>query len=272
MVEAKPATTLMLLREGPSGPEVFLVQRNRHSGFLPNAWVFPGGRVDAADALDGHPAIRGGTAIVDRWGIDRATAIAHLVAGVRETFEECGIWLGDGAPDPAERVPLAAGERTLAQVLERSGATVDLDRLTPWAWWVTPAVERRRFDTRFLIAVVDGEVVGAHDDRETVASGWFAPARLVEEGTLGTFPLAPPTWWTLRELAAYATIRDVLAAAGSRTARPIQPIMEFRPEGLVLLLPGHPGHPEPAIPGMPTEVVYEAGRWVALDGALRLPG
>jgi len=271
MVEPLPATTLMLLREGSAGPEVFLVQRNRHSGFLPNAWVFPGGRVDAGDRLDGHPAVRGGERVLSRWGIDRATGIAHLVAGVRETFEECGIWLGDRAPPASEREPLANGNRRFVDVLADSGAVVDLDRLTPWAWWVTPAVERRRFDTRFLVAVVDGLAVGAHDERETVASGWFSPARVVEEGTLGTFPLAPPTWWTLRELAAHPTLEAILAEAERRPQRPIQPIMQFLPDGMVLLLPGHPAHPEPAIPGLPTEVVHEGGRWVALEGTVRLP-
>lgn len=271
MVEPQSATTLMLLREGAAGPEVFLVQRTRHSGFLPNAWVFPGGRVDAGDALVGHPSVIGGDAVVARWGIDPAVAIGHLVAGVRETFEECGIWLGERPPPATERGPLAAGERTFAEVLAASGATVDLDRLAPWAWWITPAVERRRFDTRFLVAVVDADAIGAHDERETVASGWFSPARLVEEATLGTFPMAPPTWWTLRELAAHHTVCAILEAAESRPQRPIQPIMEFRPEGLTLLLPGHPSHPEAAIPGLPTEVVFDAGRWVALDGAFRLP-
>jgi 8-oxo-dGTP pyrophosphatase MutT (NUDIX family) len=270
MVEARPATTLILLRPGADGPEVFLVQRNRHSGFLPNAWVFPGGRVDDGDALGGHPGVRGGGAVAAQWGIDPAVAMAHLVAGVRETFEECGIWLGENPPPADERAPLAAGARRFAELLD-AGASIDLDRLIPWAWWVTPAVERRRFDTRFLVAVVDGEAVGAHDERETVASGWFAPSRVVDEGTLGTFPLAPPTWWTLRELAAYRSIPEILAAAEGRTSRPIQPIMEFRPEGLILLLPGHPGHPEPAVPGLPTHVVYEDGRWVALDGSVRLP-
>ncbi len=271
MVEPLPATTLMLLREAADGPEVFLVQRNRHSGFLPNAWVFPGGRVDPGDRLDGHPGVRGGEGVIARWGIDRATGMAHLVAGVRETFEECGIWLGDRAPPAAERAPLASGQRRFVDVLADHGAVLDLDRLTPWAWWVTPAVERRRFDTRFLVAVVDGLAVGAHDERETVASGWFSPARVVEEGTLGTFPLAPPTWWTLRELASHRSIDEILAAAGTRTDRPIQPTMAFREDGMVLQLPGHPEHPEPAIAGLPTEVVHDGGRWVALDGTVRLP-
>ncbi len=270
MVEARPATTLILLRPGPAGPEVFLVQRNRHSGFLPNAWVFPGGRVDAGDALVGHPGIHGGEAVVRAWGIDPTAAVAHLVAGVRETFEECGIWLGLGAPPSAERAPLAAGERRFVDLLE-AGATVDLDRLIPWAWWVTPAVEPKRFDTRFLVAVVDGQAVGAHDERETVASGWFEPAKVVAEATLGTFPMAPPTWWTLRELAAHRSLPALLAAAAARPQRAILPIMEFGPAGLILLLPGHPSHPEPAMPGLPTHVVFEAGRWVAHDGSVRLP-
>jgi 8-oxo-dGTP pyrophosphatase MutT (NUDIX family) len=248
-----------------------MVQRHRNSGFLPNAWVFPGGRVDEGDRLGEHPSITGGEGIASRWGVTRAEAVPHLVAGVRETFEECGIWLGSNPPPAVERARLAARETSFGDVLDRYGATVDLDRLLPWSHWVTPEAEKKRFDTHFLLVVVDGEAVGTHDERETVASGWFDPAKVVAEGTLGTFPLAPPTWWTLRELASHAGIREIVAAAGERVLRPIQPVMEFRPEGMILLLPGHPEHPQPAMPGLPTHVVYDGDRWVAHDGSYRLP-
>src|SRR5688572_1741762 len=104
----RPAATVILLRDGDAGLEVFMVQRNRRSGFLPNAWVFPGGRVDAEDALHGHPGVRGRLAIP---GMTDAEAAAVGVAAARETLEEAGIWLGQGAADREQALAeiLAAG-------------------------------------------------------------------------------------------------------------------------------------------------------------------
>lgn len=267
--EPRAATTLLLLRDRPDGFEIFMVQRHRRSGFLPNAWVFPGGRVDPRDALLEHPAVRGGDALLQRLGLGRDRGLPFLVAGVRETFEEAGIWLGDGSLPEEVRQPLATGDLDLGELLHAHDATVDLDRLEAWSWWVTPEAEPRRYDTRFLVARVDGG--GRHCDAETVASGWFDPRAVIADATLPTFPLAPPTWWTLRELAAHGTVDEVLAAARARPQPEIQPVMRFRGEGLDLLLPGHPDHPQPAIEGLPTRVIFEDDRWVAFDGDVRLP-
>lgn len=265
-----PASTVVLLRDAAEGVQVFMVQRHRNSGFMPSAWVFPGGRVDPGDALSGHPGVRGGGRACAAMGMSVQAGVPYLVAAVRETFEEAGLWLGDGEVPASERGPLARSERSLVELLDATGAVLDLDRLAPWAWWITPKVEPRRFDTRFLVARASGE--GRHDAHETVDSGWFTVAELLSGAQSGRFPMAPPTWWTLRELADLPTVDAVLAAAPARPGRPIEPILSITPgpSGSVaadvrLLLPGHPEHPEPAIPGLPAEVRYLQGRWWA-DG------
>lgn len=265
MTDPRPATTILILRDHPgTGLEVFLVQRNRTAGFLPNAWVFPGGRVDPADALGDHPQVTGGADVAARWRIPAAMARAHLVAGVRETYEESGIWLGPTAPPPAARASLMSGDWTFDQLLRETGARIDLDRLRPWSWWVTPEVEKRRFDTRFLLAVAEPGAEGSPDERETVASGWFDPKALVREATLQDFPLAPPTWWTLVELAKLDSTEEALHASSRRPAEAIRPILHFTEQGMRLVLPGHPEHDAPAIPGLPEEVRFDRGRWVAV--------
>ena len=90
------ATTIVLLRPAASRFEVFMVQRHRASGFLPNAWVFPGGRVVPTTPCRELEAGSGGAANVGALGIDHGLAYSHMVAGVRETFEEAGIWIGKG--------------------------------------------------------------------------------------------------------------------------------------------------------------------------------
>jgi 8-oxo-dGTP pyrophosphatase MutT (NUDIX family) len=251
---------VILLRPGPDRFDVFLVKRNRRVGFMPTAWVFPGGRVDDADAVADARRLVGGRRALERMGLSAEVGRRFLVAAVRETLEESGVWLGDGTAPDAARDALNAGRATLAQVVAEHGLVADLDRLHPWSWWVTPRAEPRRYDTRFFVAVV-GDDVAVHDDGETVASAWLPIDRAVDQAEAGQLPMAPPTWWTLRELQACA---DLDAVAGSlRSQRPIEPILKAGTDGMSLLLPGHASHPEPAIPGLPSEVRFVQGKWWA---------
>ncbi|TNE87443.1 MAG: NUDIX hydrolase [Deltaproteobacteria bacterium] len=256
----RPAATVLVLRDGSTGPEVFMVQRHRKSGFMPSAWVFPGGRVDEADGLHGHPRVRGGGAAIEAMDLSIERATAFLVAALRETFEEAGVFLGDGALPQDVRQALQAGDVSLIELLEAHDATIDLDRLSPWSWWITPEQEPRRYDTRFLLArAVEGPA--RHDEHETVDSAWIRPGEAVLQADASAFPLAPPTWWTLKELAAFDSVDAIFAEAPKRPRRPIQPILHMGPDGLQLVLPGHPDHPDPPIEGLPSRIGFDQGRW-----------
>ena len=102
----RPAATLILLRDGEAGPEIFMLKRSPSAAFVANAYVFPGGGLDAADhkALD---RVRGLTEADAnrRLGVD-AGGLAYWVAAVRECFEEAGILIAtqeSGAPLDPER-------------------------------------------------------------------------------------------------------------------------------------------------------------------------
>jgi len=262
------ATTVLLVRGGRDDLEIFMVQRHRRSGFLPNAWVFPGGRVDEADHLaPTHPAVRGGAEVLEQLQVPRELGLAHVIAGVRETWEEVGIWLGEQGPEARHRLAVAKGEVPLTDVLP-SGASMHLDTLRAWSWWVTPEAEPRRYDTRFLIARAE-EAHGRHDDHETVDSRWVRPAEALALG-VEAFPLAPPTWWTLHELAQVGTAAAAFEAAAARPARPIQPVMQFGDAGLTLFLPGHAEHPEPAHDALPHRITWHDGAWVGWRGGQRV--
>ena len=75
-MSTRPATTVLLCRDGAEGLEVFMVQRHRRSGFLPNAWVFPGGRVDDSDRLHGNPRLSGGARLLQQLNLPVETAVA----------------------------------------------------------------------------------------------------------------------------------------------------------------------------------------------------
>ena len=90
-----PAATLILLRDGEISPEVLMLERHARSDFLPDMYVFPGGRVEEqdrklADRVTGVDAVsaaaRIGTVPPDQ-------ALGFFVAAIRETFEECGVLL-----------------------------------------------------------------------------------------------------------------------------------------------------------------------------------
>lgn len=259
MSNLRPAATVVLIRDAstPSGLEVFMLKRNRRMGFLPNAWVFPGGRVDASDDLTGHAAVP-----------QAPDDLAFRIAAVRETFEEAGIWLGERPPPDDTRDPLNRGELDFGALITEHGSSIDLGRLVRWSWWITPEAEPKRYDTRFYAARCAD--VGSHDTTENVDSRWVCPAWAVHHGSVREFPMAPPTWWTLFELAQLGSVDAVFAAAPTRPELPILPIMRFEEQGMQLLLPGHPDHPQPPFPGLPYEVGYEDGQWVAIRDGQKL--
>ncbi len=256
-----PAATVLLLRQSSIGLKVFMVQRHMRSGFLPTMWVFPGGRIEPSDVLEGVEAVTGGERAGALFSMTPTEVRAALVCAARETFEEAGVWLGSGVLPDATRKPLQTEELELASVLTEHGASLDLDVMVPWARWVTPFSEGRRFDAVFLAAEVEAEH-GRHDEVETIASGWFTPRELIDGG-LERFGLAPPTFMVLRDLASMDTVAEALAAP--RDLRPIQPVPSMEGSGLVMLLPGAEGHPEHARPGLPSRLRMTIDRWVVED-------
>ncbi|MEN0062707.1 MAG: NUDIX hydrolase [Myxococcota bacterium] len=265
-VELRPASTVLLLRDGTEGLEVFMVQRHHRSGFMPNAWVFPGGRVDETDQLAAHSRVLGTAPLAERLARQAEDAAGFGVAAVRETFEESGVWLGTGQPDATRRKALHAGELSMAKVLEDGAGPVDLGQLIPWAWWVTPKQERRRFEALFF-AVPAQDAEGEHDTIETVDSRWIAPKQALAMANQD-FPLAPPTWWTLIQLAKFDRMAEALARP-PWVARAIEPIIRFPDQSIELLLPGHPEHPDPAVEGYPDRITFDQ-RWRAWRGADRI--
>ena len=238
---ARPAATVAVLRDGTDGIEVFLVKRNAKTSFFPHAHVFPGGRVDPADAA---VSMVGGA--VDRERMGCTDAAAYQAAAIRETYEEAGLLLAEGAPDPASRKSLHAGIETLAEVAQRKGWVLNAERLVYWSWWITPEIEPRRYSARFFVAVVPSDMAARHDEVETVDSEWLRPADALAKFDRGQIYLAPPTHRTLVELTDFASTEAVLSAGRSRRTPAIMPQLEGSHQGrLDVVLPGHPDHPSP---------------------------
>lgn len=265
----KDASTVIVLRETANGLETFMLCRHQKSGFMGGAHVFPGGKVDAADSDPRWLGRIDRTAeeITEQLGeSDPGAGLGLLVAAVRETFEEAGVLLAsasEGADLDATRRQLHEGAPFI-ELAEGIDMKIDSAALAPYARWITPKMESRRFDTRFYIAVVPEDQTPSHDGSETTSAVWLTPAGAIEEMHAGKIKLAPPTVRTLRWLAGFGDIASVVADALSQKPPLIRPRLVTGERGWFLALPGDPEHPEDdaVLPGATRMVMGENGAWV----------
>lgn len=190
--EARPAATILLLRDGAEGLEVFMVVRNRAIDFAGGALVFPGGRVEAADATLGEP---------------------FRIAAIREAFEESGILLARrGGEWLAEHSLPRDGD--FHALLAEHALVPAVDALVPYAHWITPADMPKRFDTHFFLAEAPAQQIALHDGGEAVESVWISPGRALAEAEAGVRVLVFATKLNLVKLARFRSVAEALAGAG----------------------------------------------------------
>jgi 8-oxo-dGTP pyrophosphatase MutT (NUDIX family) len=256
-VPPKEAATLVVVRDAAAGGvEVFCVERQK-VGFLGGAIVFPGGKLDPPDVdAAWTPAVTAPRATKTPWATDEATSRGLAIAACREALEEAAILPVTGEPLAHAvlldwRARVARGETTLRALLAASGRTLDLASLVPFARWVTPIAEARRYDTRFFVFVAGAALTGAHDDHETTASFWARPAEVMRRFVAAELQLAPPTHRTLEILAGAKDARDAVAIAEASCLDPVCPRMVTQGDAVALVLPGDPEHDvkEPRSPG-----------------------
>jgi 8-oxo-dGTP pyrophosphatase MutT (NUDIX family) len=244
---AKPSATILLVRDGARGMEVFMVQRHHQIDFATGAMVFPGGKVDEADA---DPALA--TRVHGAPG-DAERAIQ--VAAIRETFEEAGVLLArprgarEIVPGPRlaeiearHRKPLQAGERSLRELVEAEDLSLATDLLVPFAHWITPVFMPKRFDTHFFVVAAPLDQLALHDGGESVDSVWIRPADARAEQAAGRRTIIFPTLMQLQKLGRSDRVADALQAARSAPIVTVLPRVEERPGGRTLVIPAEAGY------------------------------
>ncbi len=268
----RDAATVIVVRDGSGGLEVFAVERHRSSGFLGGAIVFPGGKLDANDSdASWSEHVVAPSERASKFAATPALARALAIAAVRETLEEGAILPVDGPLDHDGALQLrneSDQAQSLVRALAQRGLRARLDALVPWARWVTPEAEARRFDARFyLLRAPDGQR-GSHDRRETTMSLWARPKALLERAEAGEIFLAPPTSRALELLTDARDVSAALALAESQPLDPICPVFVPPKDGYpaFLALPGDPAHSdrEPCVAGK-TRYVLRDARFVAED-------
>jgi 8-oxo-dGTP pyrophosphatase MutT (NUDIX family) len=182
------AATVVIARDSANGPEVLLIERPDRGAFA-GAWVFPGGKLEPADALAG---------VADEPEEDVARR-----AGIRETFEECGL------------------------VLAADGL------VTVSVWDPPPGVPSRIRTWFFLAHAPHGDLILSAD--EVVAAAWLRPDDALTRHGAGELVLYPPTWVTLHALAEQDDVASQLAAARLAGVRRFDTVARRTPAGPVLV-------------------------------------
>jgi 8-oxo-dGTP pyrophosphatase MutT (NUDIX family) len=238
-VPARPAATVLLLRDGAQGIEVFMVVRHRAIEFAGGALVFPGGRVEKDDqALGGADPLDG-----------------FRIAGIRETFEECGVLLARPRGEPGlisatqllgiealHRARVARGEQPLSAMLAEERLEPAIDGMVHFAHWVTPLSRSKRFDTQFFLAAAPPDQLAVHDGHESEDSVWITPAQAIEEANAGQRRLVFPTRKNLEKLGRHATVAEALAAARQARVVTVTPEMVQTEQGWRLTIPVEAGY------------------------------
>lgn len=245
-VVVRPASTVLLVREGASGLEVFMVVRHHKIDFASGALVFPGGSVDPEDyAIAADPARCGSGAELD------ATSRALRVAAIRETFEECGVLLArprgsaqlvDGARSAA--IGAKAQGRTFGELIAAEDLTLALDALTPFAHWITPPIMSKRFDTHFYIAAAPGDQLALHDGSESVDSTWINPARALADADAGKYTMVFATRLNVQMLGESRDVASAIEAARARRIVTVEPKAVKSETGFTLTIPAEAGYGE----------------------------
>jgi 8-oxo-dGTP pyrophosphatase MutT (NUDIX family) len=249
--EPRDAATVVLLRRGPDGPEVYLLRRQVSMEFAGGMCVFPGGSVDPRDfdhtvAWAGPPPAEWAT----RLGVDEAKARALVCAAVRETFEESGVLLaGESATSvvadttaddwEADRVALEKRELALTELLDRRGLVLRTDLLGAWSGWLTPIFEPRRYRTWFFVAELPEGQRTRDVSSESDQVVWLPVSRALEQAEARDILMLPPTYITALEVAEYADPQAVIEAAAARRVEMFCPAVVEDGEAFTLSRPPH---------------------------------
>ncbi len=242
-VAISPAATVMVIADSPT-LRVLMVRRTGRVVFAPDAWVFPGGRVDPADAegtdVVRRPSDRAASAAL---GLESG-GLAWWLAAARETLEEAGLLLGVAADPPdlaSMRAEVRSDEGRFVPLLRSSGITLDLSGVWEVARFITPVGSPRRFDARFFVALAPEAQEPDHDDGEIVDWEWVTPADALARWHRGEMEMISPTVRMVQCLERFDSAADVIAVARQQLdyqrVRVSDPAGDYR-----VLLPGEDGY------------------------------
>lgn len=241
-----PSATVLLLRDGSDGLEVFMVVRHHQIDFASGALVFPGGKVDARDQDERFTDLMQPT-----WATPEIRVLQ--IAAIREVFEECGILLARRSPDTRllsreavasldhYRALIHKGDLAFADFLIEQKLMLATDQLQLFAHWITPDIMRKRFDTLFYLAVAPDQQA-SHDQKESVDSVWIRPAKAIVDAAAGQYSIIFPTMRNIVKLAKYRDTQAAFKQTKEEKIVTVKPWTEKRADGLYLCITPEAGY------------------------------
>jgi len=240
-VFARPSSTVILVRDGPTGLEIFLVRRHEQSGFANLAYVFPGGTTIPTDTAQDSIRLSRSFTPEDAFDLlhkrgdvspDSPTeCFSFWLAAARELLEEAGVLIHDGTRLPGQdeigsaRLRLLADGADFASEVRSMGVGLGLERLIYFSHWRTPVQAPKRYDTRFFIASMPVGQAASHCNIETTDSLWISPREALARGEAKELLLVFPTRMNISLLLPYESVSDVLEFARSKVIRCVDPIV-----------------------------------------------
>lgn len=226
----RPAATVVLLRGASRGPELLMLRRTKGASHFGGSYVFPGGMVDPEDeapAMLRRVVGLGKDEANRRLGVDSG-GLRHWVAVVRECYEEAGILLAvDEALQPlaparvagfeSARTALNKGTLSFREFLERERLLLPAHAVNYFSHWITPPVQKRRFDTRFFLAHAPAGQQGLHDDGEMVDAVWLPAEEALARAGRKEMNMAFPTRQVLLSVKKFATPEEAVSHVRSLT-------------------------------------------------------
>ncbi len=239
---ARPASTVVLLRDTDQGISTFLMRRTSTMAFAAGMHVFPGGRIDDVD-LQVDIDFVGDLPDPARMTAEADLARGLIIGAVREVFEETGVLLAvdDSGRAPrvdeaweSDRQAVLRDSAQLVQVLRKRNLAIDARTLPLWGHWITPEVEERRYDVRFFAAVVpEGhEVRDVSGEADKVL--WIRPEQALADYAAGTLAMLPPTAVTLEELVHLPSTQYLAEQAAARDVCPLMPRARMSDDGSLM--------------------------------------
>ena len=251
----KPAATVILMREAEeSGFEIFIVKRSSRSSFG-SLYVFPGGKLDPEDTeRDLYACCEGmnDEEASARLGIEN-DGLSFWIACIRECFEETGVLLTNPSDSLIKeyeklsslRKQLNNKEISFKDICISESLRLRTNNIVPCAHWITPAIEPKRFDTRFFLAKVNAKQLASHDGFELTESFWIKPKDALVKLKEGKMNMILPTISNIEQLAEFSSAFEAFSyfeCLGNNAIESILPKFVKQDGKWVGFLPGEEGY------------------------------
>ena len=243
-----PAATILLLRDEPAF-EVLMIERHADIKFAGGAMVFPGGRIDKADAAPDWQSLCS--------GLDARTPDQHApcIAAIREAFEETGILLARDAGGAmvddryaqslnSQRLPIEKNAAIFLDLVRQENLQLACDHLHLFARWQPPKeAQHRRYHTWFFAAKTPAGQNAREDGNEATEALWTTPQGVLDARDRGERKMIFPTARNVELLNLSENAQSVFEFASQRKIEAVEPRVVDRDGGKFVTIPDHLGYP-----------------------------